>query len=504
MVLISSIIQSKFKSCIDGLAALGSSIDVEESCLDSEQFATLVVPTARISRHELPVQQQPSCTLSLQAQTDQSSSPEGNSLSPQATSKELVSKTERTATQATGVQRWSQPTFFQISLDTVLEELDDAPSQPTSSRSSFSSKSSCSERNVTPSPIQETYTDVHHDFVEIMSDVTDSYIQNVYFGGIESKSHDAISDVKFSPSYGGFQPDFDQYSPSFQLKKMKEMRPKTQIMPSAQPTLINECLIDTNTQTSLSSFDSPNHSIGHGRSQSPGPMDTPTELDWFENELAVADQNLSLVYCPKVHPASAHPVECTTTPFVLPRTKYMSIAQCNNQGRSKSLPLPAFHPTPHQRPDSLPTITIKSPMTPMDKTQTRPPNSQFLNSTSKLPRCQSTDLAHLPLRNNLFSQSVPDLHSSNTPSKRISVSRAPTLPLSYLLPSWVTTNSVDDTTQDVHVANSKPVFMESSRGLRISLQPPPTTTMRTRNSFQRLSSMFHKPKQADSFFDFSD
>jgi hypothetical protein len=224
----------------------------------------------------------------------------------------------------------------------------------------------------------------------------------------------------------------------------------------------------------------------------------------------MADQKLPPEVSPKVHPAAVNPVERKSTPFVHPRTKYMSITHCNTSHRNKSFPLPPppppFHRRPAQRNNSLPINAMKTPISPGAQSLTNSVAPEPLYPVSKSQRCQSTDLAHLPLHNNLFSQSVPNLHCSTPASRRISTpgnppNRPPPPPP---LPSWMTTNFVDDATQDIHVANSKPVFIESLRGLKISFPPPPTSSsIKSRRSFQRLSSMFGRQRQTDSFFNHS-
>lgn len=68
------------------------------------------------------------------------------------------------------------------------------------------------------------------------------------------------------------------------------------------------------------------------------PNDIFTGLAQLEIESAVVDYETPLAAILKAHTASVNPVELESTPFPRPRTKYMSIAHCNNHRRNKSPP----------------------------------------------------------------------------------------------------------------------------------------------------------------------
>jgi hypothetical protein len=534
------VIRKRLQACIDDLRTMDDVEIIEKRSFDDDKTTAIMVPTIQISSPPSPAQSQPAETIQLEIETDKPS-PARSALEPlQSTPLEEITNSEWDASQATDVQRWSQASFFQISLETVLEEFDDTRSESDSSvysKSSASSRSSCSERTVTPPPMHslEACTGEHRASVEIVSDMTDSYAQHALYEEAEFGSaafHATYPVLKLSPSHEGIQPQFDQYSPSFQLKKRNnEPRPQLLASPDTQSSLCNQASVGAEISSSLflkrrskwdaqqnkkqvnTLLDTNDQAVQKTQKQEQTSIDMLTDFDWLEEELTLAENS------PKVHPASANPVERQSTPFahLNTRHRHRSIAYCNSQVRSKNSiipPPPPPPPAPSQRPNSRPSVIPNTSSCVADESNPMFLNSKSPNSrTSRATFRQTTTSAQLAQHERaFFSQSTPNLHCSipvfNTMVSPGSPPRRPPPPPPAPLrascaPLRASSAPLENNSQKVHVSNSKPVFMESFRSLRSSLQPP-APTIKSRRSFQRLSSIFQRPKQVDSFFNHAD
>jgi hypothetical protein len=218
-------IRSRLQMYVDELSTMNTINATAPILPDDNSLNVMTVPTIQISSPVSPIQIQLEEAIQLHVKSSKKSPERSFSDSPRPT--ETFASPEWDAAQATDVQRWSQSSFFQISLETVLEEFDDTRSESGSSaysKSSASSRSSCSERTVTPPPMhsREPYTRDHRSSVEIVYDLSNPYAQELDSEESEFESSTlqvTVPVAKLSPSFERIQPDFDQYSPSFQLKK---------------------------------------------------------------------------------------------------------------------------------------------------------------------------------------------------------------------------------------------------------------------------------------------
>ncbi|QDS76243.1 hypothetical protein FKW77_000777 [Venturia effusa] len=512
--LISGNIQNRLQACINDLSGLDCLTVFEEHHLE-HGHDDVSLPSIQITSPVSPLRGDRQETTISHTQTSGSSMPIPIMDSSAATFSNPTIEAEWSAAHAASAQRCSQPSLFQISLETVLEEFDDSQAQPISSRSSTSSLSSCSQRTISPPPTQSVHSsEQHRASIEILSEVSGPYIQHLCYGfDARSEALETMSDLQTCPSQEAFRPDFNQYSPSFQLERLKipslkpqdsssvQLEPDNQYITEADVSSSSVVSNETNctTQQSSNIAQSPfGENSLNSRIQIPSSQFASNAQS--ENEVAVIEDEISLAALSKDYITSVISGDRSSTSFVRPRSKYMSIVHCNNNRQNQSLPLPPSHPTFSERSQASPLSTPEMSSAITTRTQSGSSGAYPLNSGSRSFRYQSTDVAQLPFRSSLFTQSVPNLFSSSPTSSAPARHSPPIIDM----------NPTDDATQDIRVASSSrlvlinPLKSSKTSSRRLPLPPHSTLTLKTRKSFQRLSSMFHKKRVADSFFDYSD